>query len=248
MPSVEFRNVWFAYRDEDWVLEDVSFHVPSGEMLAIVGHTGAGKSTVVNLLLRYYEIQRGSILVGGTDIREWTPESLRNKFGVVFQDPCLIAGTIADNIGLNDPGISDARVAGAAGNAHLAEHIESLPKGYSEPLLERGAGLSTGQKQLVAFARALAFDRPILVLDEATSSVDPDTEQDIRDTLSKLLSGRTSIVIAHRLSTIRQAGSILVFHKGRVAESGSHEELLALDGIYSRLHQLQSLAELAKQG
>ena len=247
-PRVEFRNVWFAYRDQDWVLEDVSFSVPPGKMLAIVGHTGAGKSTVVNLLLRYYEIQRGSILVGGRDIREWTPESLRKKFGVVFQDPCLIAGTIADNIGLNDPGIPDARVAGAAGHAHLAEHIESLPNGYSELLLERGAGLSTGQKQLVAFARALAFDRPILVLDEATSSVDPDTEQDIRDTLSKLLSGRTSIVIAHRLSTIRQAGSILVFHRGRVAERGSHEELLALDGIYSRLHQLQSLAELANQG
>ncbi|MCY4594368.1 MAG: ABC transporter ATP-binding protein [Bryobacterales bacterium] len=247
-PSVEFRNVWFAYRDEDWVLEDVSFHVPPGEMLAIVGHTGAGKSTVVNLLLRYYEIEKGNILVGGRDIREWTPEALRKKFGVVFQDPCLIAGTIADNIGLNDSGIPAAKIAGAAGNAHLAEYIESLPNGYGEPLRERGAGLSTGQKQLVAFARALAFNRPILVLDEATSSVDPDTEQDIRDTLSKLLSGRTSIVIAHRLSTIRQASSILVFHKGRVAESGSHEELLALDGIYSRLHQLQSLAELANQG
>ena len=245
VPSVEFRNVWFAYRNEDWVLEDVSFHVPAGEMLAIVGHTGAGKSTVVNLLLRYYEIQRGSILVGGRDIREWTPDSLRKKFGVVFQDPCLIAGTIAENIGLNDPDIRSGGIAGAGEKAHLANYIESLPNRYSEPLLERGAGLSTGQKQLVAFARALAFDRPILVLDEATSSVDPDTEQDIRDTLSKLLSGRTSIVIAHRLSTIRQASSILVFHKGRVTESGSHDELLALDGVYSRLHQLQSLAELA---
>ena len=248
VPSVEFRNVWFAYRGEDWVLEDVSFHVPPGEMLAIVGHTGAGKSTVVNLLLRYYEIQKGSILVGGRDIREWTPESLRKKFGVVFQDPCLIAGTIAENIGLNDPGLRAGDIAGAAESAHLAKYIESLPNGYGEPLLERGAGLSTGQKQLVAFARALAFDRPILVLDEATSSVDPETEQDIRDTLSKLLSGRTSIVIAHRLSTIRQASSILVFHKGRVTESGSHEELLALDGVYSRLHQLQSLAELVNRG
>ena len=248
VPSVEFRNVWFAYRDEDWVLEDVSFHVPPGEMLAIVGHTGAGKSTVVNLLLRYYEIQKGSILVGGRDIREWTPESLRKKFGVVFQDPCLIAGTIAENIGLNDPDLRAGDIVGAAESAHLAKYIESLPNGYGEPLLERGAGLSTGQKQLVAFARALAFDRPILVLDEATSSVDPDTEQDIRDTLSKLLSGRTSIVIAHRLSTIRQASSILVFHRGRVTESGSHEELLARDGVYSRLHQLQSLAELVSRG
>ena len=247
-PSVEFRNVWFAYRDEDWVLEDVSFFVEPGEMLAIVGHTGAGKSTVVNLLLRYYEIQKGSILVGGRDIREWTLESLRKKFGVVLQDPSLIAGTIAGNIGLNDPGIPARSIARAAENAHLARHIESLPNGYGEPVLERGAGLSTGQKQLVAFARALVFDRPILVLDEATSSVDPETEQDIRDTLSKLLLGRTSIVIAHRLSTIRQARSILVFHRGRIAESGSHGELLALDGIYSRLHQLQSLAELANQG
>lgn len=244
--SIEFRNVWFAYKGEDWVLRDVSFYVAAGNMLAIVGHTGAGKSTLVNLVLRYYEIQKGSILVGGRDIRDWTPESLRAQFGVVLQDPCLLSGTISENIGLSDEGVAEAEIRRAAANAHLAKHIESLPKRYEEPLLERGAGLSTGQKQLVAFARALAHDRPFLILDEATSSVDPETERDIRDTLSFLLAGRTSIVIAHRLSTIRQAGRILVFHKGSIVERGTHEALLAKGGVYSRLHALQSLEELAE--
>ena len=244
--SIEFRNVWFAYKGEDWVLRDVSFYVAAGNMLAIVGHTGAGKSTLVNLVLRYYEIQKGSILVGGRDIRDWTPESLRAQFGVVLQDPCLLSGTISENIGLSDEGVAEAEIRRAAANAHLAKHIEALPNRYEEPLLERGAGLSTGQKQLVAFARALAHDRPFLILDEATSSVDPETERDIRDTLSFLLAGRTSIVIAHRLSTIRQAGRILVFHKGSIVERGTHEALLAKGGVYSRLHALQSLEELAE--
>ena len=244
--SIEFRNVWFAYKGEDWVLRDVSFYVAAGNMLAIVGHTGAGKSTLVNLVLRYYEIQKGSILVGGRDIRDWTPESLRAQFGVVLQDPCLLSGTISENIGLSDESVAETEIRRAAANAHLAKHIEALPKRYEEPLLERGAGLSTGQKQLVAFARALAHDRPFLILDEATSSVDPETERDIRDTLSFLLAGRTSIVIAHRLSTIRQAGRILVFHKGSIVERGTHEALLAKGGVYSRLHALQSLEELAE--
>lgn len=244
--SIEFRNVWFAYKGEDWVLRDVSFYVEAGNMLAIVGHTGAGKSTLVNLVLRYYEIQKGSILVGGRDIRTWTPESLRAQFGVVLQDPCLLSGTISENIGLSDEAVAEAEIRRAATNAHLAQHIESLPQRYEEQLLERGAGLSTGQKQLVAFARALAHDRPFLILDEATSSVDPETERDIRDTLTFLLAGRTSIVIAHRLSTIRQAGRILVFHKGSIVENGTHEALLAKGGVYSRLHALQSLEELAE--
>lgn len=242
-PSVEFRNVWFAYKDEEWVLENVSFEVKPGETLAVVGHTGAGKSTLVNLLLRFYEIQRGTILVGGKDIRDWEPEALREQFGVVLQDPCLFSGTIGENIGLGDEAASFPAIRRAAENAHLAGHIESLPRQYGEQVLERGAGLSSGQKQLVAFARALVHRRPFLVLDEATSSVDPDTERNIRDTLSKLLVGRTSIVIAHRLSTIRRARRILVLHRGRVAESGTHEDLLAKEGIYARLHQLQSLAE-----
>lgn len=243
-PSIEFRNVWFAYKGEDWVLRDVSFYVEAGNMLAIVGHTGAGKSTLVNLVLRYYEIQKGSILVGGRDIRDWTKESLRAQFGVVLQDPCLLSGTISENIGLSDKRVPKAEIRRAAANAHLAQHIEALPQRYEEPLLERGAGLSTGQKQLVAFARALAHDRPFLILDEATSSVDPETERDIRDTVTFLLAGRTSIVIAHRLSTIRQAGRILVFHKGSIVENGTHETLLAKGGVYSRLHALQSLEEL----
>ncbi len=242
-PSVEFRNVWFAYKGEDWVLKDISFEVQPGQMLAVVGHTGAGKSTLVNLLLRFYEIQKGSILVGGRDIREWTPAALRSQFSVVLQDPSLFAGTVAENIGLGDPGVPMKRIHQAAANAHLAGHIEALPEHYAEQVLERGAGFSTGQKQLLGFARALVHERPFLVLDEATSSVDPDTERDIRDTLSKLLVGRTSIVIAHRLSTIRQARSVLVLHRGGVAESGTHKDLLNLRGIYARLHRLQSLAE-----
>ncbi len=244
-PRIEFQGVWFAYSDEDWVLEDISFEVEPGEMLAVVGHTGAGKSTLVNLLLRFYEFQRGRILVGGKDIREWTPESLREQFSVVLQDPCLFSGTIGENIGLGDAAVTAGDIRRAASAAHLDAHIESRPAQYDEPVLERGAGLSSGQKQLVAFARALVHQRSFLVLDEATSSVDPDTERDIRDTLSQLLVGRTSIVIAHRLSTIRRAHNILVLHKGRVAEKGSHEELLAREGVYSRLHRLQSLSDTA---
>ena len=242
-PSIEFRKVWFAYKDGDWVLRDVSFDVRPGEMLAVVGHTGAGKSTLVSLLLRFYEIQRGEILVGGRDIREWAPEELRKQFSVVLQDPTLFSGTIAENIGLADPSVSDRAIRRAAANAHLASHIESLRGAYDEPVLERGAGLSVGQKQLVGFARALVRERPFLVLDEATSSVDLDTERAIRDTVSKLLVGRTSIVIAHRLSTIRRADRIVVLHRGRVAEGGTHQDLLAQGGIYSQLHRLQSLSE-----
>ena len=242
-PSVEFRNVWFAYEEGDWVLEDVSFKVVPSEMLAIVGHTGAGKSTLINLLLRFYEVQRGTIFVGGRDIRGWAPDKLRVQFGVVLQDPCLFSGTIAENIGLGDPEVSASAIRRAASSAHLADHIESLPAGYEEPVLERGTGLSVGQKQLVGFARALVRKRPFLVLDEATSSVDPDTERAIRDTVSNLLAGRTSIVIAHRLSTIRRADRIIVLHKGRVAERGTHDDLLAQEGIYFRLHRLQSLAK-----
>lgn len=244
-PGIEFRNVWFAYRGEDWVLRDVSFELPPGKTLAVVGHTGAGKTTLINLLLRFYEIQRGAILVDGRDIREWSRDALREQFSVVLQDPSLVRGTIGANISLEDPAVPADRVRRAAADARLAGHIETLPLAYDEPLSERGGGLSTGQKQLLGFARALARDRPFLMLDEATSSVDPDTERRIQETVSVVLRDRTSIVIAHRLSTIRQASSILVLHKGSVVEHGTHAELLAGNGTYARLHRLQSLAEYA---
>jgi ATP-binding cassette subfamily B multidrug efflux pump len=244
--SVEFRNVWFAYNDEDWVLQDVSFTAKPNEMLAVVGHTGAGKTTLVSLLQRFYEIQKGTILVGGRDIQDWPVQQLRKQFSIVLQDPYLFAGSIADNIGMNSPEIDRDAIRKAAANAHLAKYVESLPLGYDELMLERGASLSSGRKQLVGFARALAHARPFLILDEATSSVDSETEHDIRETVSTLLTGRTSIVIAHRLSTIRRADRILVMHKGHVAEIGTHQDLLAKGGIYSRLYQLQYLSESPK--
>lgn len=245
--KVEFRNVWFAYKNEDWVLEDVSFTVEPNRMLAVVGHTGAGKTTLVSLLLRFYEIQKGAILVGGRDIRDWPLRQLRKQFGIVLQDPYLFAGSIADNIGMNSPEVDAAAVRRAAANAHLEKYIRSLPAAYDEPMLERGASLSSGRKQLVGLARALAHDRPFLILDEATSSVDSETEHAIRETMETLLAGRTSLVIAHRLSTIRRADRIMVMHKGRVAEIGAHRELLGKGGIYSRLHKLQYLSEAAPQ-
>ena len=244
-PEIEFRNVWFAYRGEDWVLRDVSFKLPPGETLAVVGHTGAGKTTLVSLLLRFYEIQRGEILVSGTNIREWSRDALRQQFSVVLQDAALVRGSLAANISLGDRSVSRRQVRRAAREARLDHFIESQPMGYDEPLSERGSALSTGQKQLLGFARALARDRPFLVLDEATSSVDPDTERRIQDTVSQALSGRTSIVIAHRLSTIRQASAIMVLHMGRVTEHGTHAELLEEGGTYARLHRLQSLAAYA---
>lgn len=246
--KVEFRNVWFAYNDEDWVLEDVSFTVEPNRMLAVVGHTGAGKTTLVSLLLRFYEIQRGAILVGGRDIRDWPVRQLRKQFGIVLQDAYLFAGSIADNIGMNSPEVDAAAVRRAAANAHLEKYIRSLPAAYDEPMLERGASLSAGRKQLVGLARALAHDRPFLILDEATSSVDSETEHEIRKTMETLLAGGTSLVIAHRLSTIQRADRIMVMHKGRVAEIGAHRELLGKGGIYSRLYKLQYLSESAGGG
>ncbi|HEY7839453.1 MAG TPA: ABC transporter ATP-binding protein [Terriglobales bacterium] len=236
---IEFDHVWFAYQHEDWVLRDVSFTVEPGSSLAIVGHTGAGKTTTTSLLLRFYDVQRGRILLDGTDIRELDLGALRRRFGIVLQDPYLFTGTIAENIRMGDTAMSDARVAEAERDANLEEFLASLPAGDATPLRERGSGLSTGQKQLVNFARALAARPSILILDEATASVDTETEMRIRAALDRMLEGRTSILIAHRLSTIQRADQILVLHKGVLREQGTHQELLHHRGIYWRLYQLQ---------
>ncbi len=237
--AVEFDHVWFAYKDEDWVLQDVSFRIEPGETIAVVGHTGAGKTTLSSLLLRFYDIQKGAIRIGGIDIRDFALEDLRRNFGVVLQDPHLFTGTIASNIRLGTPGIEDAQVRFAAGQVNLLSFIETLPDQFQHAVREKGSGLSTGQKQLISFARALAHNPRFLILDEATSSVDTETEFRVRDALAKLVEGRTSIVIAHRLSTIQRADRIFVMHKGKLREGGTHQELLALRGIYWKLYQLQ---------
>ena len=223
----------------DWVLRDVSFTIEPGETVAIVGHTGAGKTTIISLLMRFYDIQQGSIRIDGVDVREMELTKLRRRFGVVLQDPFLFSGTIETNIRLGSSWIDDEQVESAAESVNLADFIRTLPQGFQEPVLERGRTLSTGQKQLISFARALAHDPRILILDEATSSVDTETELRVRDALSTMVEGRTSVIIAHRLSTIQRADKIIVMHKGQVREIGSHQELLAHRGIYWKLYQLQ---------
>ena len=264
---IEFDHVWFAYRtmaqaaeeaaakgeklklaagakgpeqDEfDWVLRDVSFSIDPGQTVAFVGHTGAGKTTIISLLLRFYDVQRGAIRMDGVDIRDMDLADLRRRFGVVLQDPFLFSGTLADNIRLGSRWIKDEAIQEAAEQVNVADFIRSLPAGFAEEVRERGSTLSTGQKQLISFARALAHDPKILILDEATSSVDTETEFRVREALTRMVEGRTSIVIAHRLSTIQRADKIVVMHKGRVREVGSHQELLAQRGIYWKLYQLQ---------
>jgi ATP-binding cassette subfamily B protein len=236
---IEFDGVWFAYKDEDWVLRDVSFTIEPGETIAVVGHTGAGKTTLMSLLLRFYDVRKGAIRVGGSDVRRLDPQELRRQFGVVLQDPYLFTGTLEDNIRLGTHGIGREAVEEAAEQVNLLDFIQSLPDGFEHSIRERGSGLSTGQKQLISFARALAHNPRFLILDEATSSVDTETEFRVREALSRLVEGRTSIVIAHRLSTIQRADRILVMHKGRLRESGTHQQLLALRGIYWKLYQLQ---------
>jgi ATP-binding cassette subfamily B protein len=237
--EIEFDHVWFAYKDEDWVLEDVSFRIAPGETIAVVGHTGAGKTTLISLLLRFYDVQRGRILVGGVDVRDFDPLELRRQFGVVLQDPYLFTGTLEDNIRLGTETIEREEVEAAAEQVNLMDFIRSLPEGFAQPIRERGSGLSTGQKQLISFARALAHNPRYLILDEATSSVDTETELRVRAALARMVEGRTSIIIAHRLSTIQRADRILVMHKGRLRESGTHQELLSKRGIYWKLYQLQ---------
>src|ERR1700733_13929111 len=258
---VEFRNVWFTYQkldeaqlkriasatDEDlrtyadieWILRGVSFVIERDETAAIVGHTGAGKTTITSLMMRFYDIQRGSILIDGIDVREQDLKKLRQRFGVVLQDPFLFTGTISDNIRLGSSWITDERLERACDEVNIGDFVRTLPLKFAEPVRERGATLSTGQKQLISFARALAHDPGILILDEATSSVDTDTELRVRLALSRMITGRTSILIAHRLSTIQRADTILVMHKGQLRERGTHQELLAQRGLYWKLYQLQ---------
>jgi|HubBroStandDraft_2_1064218.scaffolds.fasta_scaffold00316_3 ATP-binding cassette subfamily B multidrug efflux pump len=243
--EIEFRNVWFSYRnveepnDEDWVLRDVSFRIRPGQSFAIVGHTGAGKTTLISLLLRFYDIQRGQILLDGKDIRLLDLQDLRKQFGIVLQDPFLFTGSIESNVRLGTTGISREAVERALDQIGLGDYVQSLPEGVQTEVNERGSTLSVGQRQLISFARALAHNPRFLILDEATSSVDTKTELLIRDAVERLLSGRTALVIAHRLSTVQHADRILVFHKGRLREQGAHQELLAQRGIYYRLYQLQ---------
>ncbi|MEA2414714.1 MAG: ATP-binding cassette, subfamily multidrug efflux pump, partial [Thermoanaerobaculia bacterium] len=237
--SIEFRDVCFAYNEPEWVLKNVSFSVKRGDRIALVGHTGAGKTTVTSLLLRFYEPQRGEILVNGINIREYSVTSLRALFAIVQQDFFLFTGSIAQNISLGDETISPERVREAARRVQADRFIQRLPDGYDSEVKERGAGLSVGEKQLLSFARALAFNPPVLVLDEATSSIDTETEVLIQEAIQTLMTGRTSIVIAHRLSTIRSADTILVFHHGEIRERGTHEELMQQDGLYRKLYEIQ---------
>jgi ATP-binding cassette subfamily B multidrug efflux pump len=239
LESIEFRNVWFAYNDEDWVLKNVSFRVERGERVALVGHTGAGKTTVTALLLRFYEVQKGEVLINGVDIRRYPLAALRRLFAIVQQDFFLFTGTVSENISLGDPGIAEETIRLAATRVQADRFISRLPEGYGSAVRERGAGLSVGEKQLLSFARALAFNPPVLILDEATSSIDTETEILIQDAIQTLLEGRTSIVIAHRLSTIRSADTILVFHHGEIRERGTHDELMEIGGLYRRLYEIQ---------
>jgi len=237
--DIEFDHVWFAYNGEDWVLRDVSFRIEARETVAVVGHTGAGKTTLTNLLLRFYDVQRGVIRIGGIDVRSFDLIDLRENFGVVLQDPYLFTGTVQTNIRLGTESISALAVQHAAEQVNLLDFIEELPERFDTAVRERGNGFSTGQKQLISFARALAHNPRILILDEATSSVDTETELRVRDALTRLVSNRTSLVIAHRLSTIQRADRIIVMHKAQLREMGTHQELLARRGIYWKLYQLQ---------
>jgi ATP-binding cassette, subfamily B, multidrug efflux pump len=265
---IEFDHVWFAYgargtaadtlgkiggtgvstspteqieafSEPDWVLRDVSFTIEPSETVAIVGHTGAGKTTLISLLLRFYDVQQGAIRIDGVDLREMDLNDLRRRFGVVLQDPFLFSGTVGGNIRLGSEWIADKDVEKAAEEVNLADFIRTLPGGFGEEVRERGSTLSTGQKQLISFARALAHNPQILILDEATSSVDTETEFRVRDALSRMVEGRTSLVIAHRLSTVQRADKIIVMHKGKVREMGTHQQLLAQRGVYYKLYQLQ---------
>ena len=236
---IVFENVWFAYQGEDWILKDVSFTIEPGQRVAFVGATGAGKSSILNLIGRYYDIQKGRITIDGVDIKDMSTNELRAAIGQVQQDVFMFTGDIKSNIRLKNETITDAEMKEAARYVNADRFIEQLEQGYDEPVTERGATLSAGQRQLISFARTLAYDPAILVMDEATANIDTETEQLIQEALEKLMQNRTTIMVAHRLSTIQHADKIMVMHKGRIRESGTHQELLSQDGIYKKLYELQ---------
>jgi ATP-binding cassette subfamily B protein len=241
--DIEFKHVWFAYNDENWVLKDISFRVKPGETLALVGATGAGKSSTINILNRFYEINKGTVTVDGLDIREYELNYLRSHIATVLQDVFLFSNSIANNINLNNKDITRAELMAAAKEVGAEEFIRRLPGGFDYEVMERGATLSVGQAQLISFIRAMVYDPRILVLDEATASVDTETEELIQNAITKLMQGRTSIVIAHRLSTIQNADRIIVLDHGEIKEMGSHQQLLKIDGYYKRLYDLQFNSE-----
>jgi ABC-type multidrug transport system fused ATPase/permease subunit len=244
--DIEFKNVWFAYSNDDYVLKNVTFRINEGEKIAFVGHTGAGKTTIINLINRFYDINKGSICIDGISIDKFRQKQLRENIGVVLQDVFLFSGDIKYNINLGKNDITDDKINSAIDSVGLRKFIDELPDGLYSRVNERGTTFSAGQRQLISFARALAFNPRILVLDEATSSVDTETEILIQEAIKKLISGRTSIIIAHRLSTIQSCDKIIVMHKGEIKEMGNHQELLARKGLYYKLYQLQYKEEFQK--
>jgi ATP-binding cassette subfamily B protein len=236
---IEFKNVWFAYNDKDYILKDVSFVIEPGQKVAFVGATGAGKSSILNLIGRYYDIQKGEILIDGVNIKDMTRDEIRSAIGQVQQDVFIFTGDIKSNIRLRNEDITDEEIVTAAHNVNADRFIDRLPDKYDERVSERGSTFSAGQRQLLSFARTLAFDPTILILDEATANIDTETELLIQDAMDRLMQGRTTIMVAHRLSTIQRADKIMVMHKGRIRESGTHQELLEQGGIYKKLYELQ---------